>query len=96
MKEKLNNTQSRQIEAQVKALFLDYDGTISPLNVSRTESRDLPENLAILRQISSIIPVAIITTKDLAFVVERTPFAHAWAGLGGLEIKVNDDVTAEP
>ena len=97
MKERLNNTRrSRQIEAQVKALFLDYDGTISPLNVSRTESRVLPENMAILRQISSIIPIAIITTKDLAFVVERTPFARAWAGLGVLEIKINDDVTTEP
>jgi hypothetical protein len=52
--------------------------------------------MATLRQISSIIPVAIITTKDLAFVVERTPFARAWAGLGGLEIKINDNVTTEP
>ena len=80
----------------MKALFLDYDGTISPLNISRTESRVLPENMTILRQISSVIPIAIITTKDLAFVVKRTPFAHGWAGLGGLEIKINDDVTTEP
>lgn len=97
MRKRLNNTRrSRRIEAQVKALFLDYDGTISPLNVSRTESMVLPENMAILRQISSIIPVAIITTKDIAFVVQRTLFARAWAGLGGLEIKINDDMTTEP
>ena len=97
MKERPNSTRrSRQIETQVKALFLDYDGTISPLNVSRTESAVLPENMTILRQISTIIPVAIITTKDLAFVVERTPFARAWAGLGGLEIKINGVVTTEP
>jgi hypothetical protein len=49
--------------------------------------------MAVLYQISRRIPVAVITTKDLAFVVKRTPFAHAWVGLGGLEIKIGDVVT---
>jgi hypothetical protein len=49
--------------------------------------------MAVLHQISRRIPVAVITTKDLAFVVKRTPFAHAWVGLGGLEIKIGDVVT---
>jgi hypothetical protein len=51
--------------------------------------------MAILCQISRRIPVAVITTKDLAFVVNKTPFAHAWAGLGGLEIKIGDVTTKD-
>ena len=77
----------------MQALFLDYDGTISPLSVLRSESKVSSENMAVLHQISRRIPVAVITTKDLAFVVKRTPFAHAWVGLGGLEIKIGDVVT---
>jgi hypothetical protein len=37
--------------------------------------------------------VAVITTKDLSFVVKRTPFAYAWVGLGGLEIKIGNMIT---
>lgn len=45
--------------------------------------------MEVLHKISQRIPVAIITTKDLSFVVRRTPFAHAWSGLGGLEMKIS-------
>jgi trehalose-phosphatase len=88
-----NNHRGHQTEAHVQAIFLDYDGTISPLNVLRFESKVSSENMAVLHQISRRIPVAIITTKDLEFVIKRTPFAHAWVGLGGLEIKIGDVVT---
>lgn len=71
----------------VKALFLDYDGTISPIDASESNSNMLQQNEAILQKISQEIPVAIITTKDLPFIVRRTPFAHAWAGIAGLETK---------
>jgi HAD superfamily hydrolase (TIGR01484 family) len=77
----------------VKALFSDYDGTLSPINVSRSESAVPPKLEAVLRRISQRIPVAIITTKDLQFVAQRTPFAQAWATLGGLEITTNDVTT---
>lgn len=72
---------------KIEGLFLDYDGTISPLDVSRQESRVPRETEAVLRKIKQLIPVGIITTKDLSFVLPRTPFAHAWCAIAGLEIK---------
>ena len=88
MKKSLNG--GRDPEVQVHAVFLDYDGTISPINVPRSQSKVSPENLSILNQIKALIPVAIISTKDLTFIMKRTPFAHAWAGLGGLETRIGD------
>jgi len=92
-KRRSNDSMGLQTEVEVRALCLDYDGTISPLSVPRSESRVLPESMTVLNQISRRIPVAVITSKDLLFVVERTPFAHAWFGLGGLEMKMGDVVT---
>ncbi len=78
---------------RVKALFTDYDGTISPINVSRSDSAVPSKITPVLHEISLRIPVAVITTKSLNFVVKRTPFAHAWAALGGLEIKADEGIT---
>ena len=88
-----NRSRRRHVKILVKALFLDYDGTISPLNVSVSESMVPSENMKVLRQISRRIPVVVLTTKDLSFVVKRTPFAHAWSSLGGLEMKIGNAVT---
>ena len=77
-------------EVQVKAIFLDYDGTVAPLNVSRSESAVSADRLSILNRISAKISIAVISTKDLTFLVKRTPFAHGWSGLGGLETKIGD------
>ena len=78
---------------RVKALFTDYDGTISPINVSRSDSAVPSKIMAVLCEISLRIPVVVVTTKDLSFVVKRTPFAHAWAALGGLEIRTDGVIT---
>jgi hydroxymethylpyrimidine pyrophosphatase-like HAD family hydrolase len=79
-------------EMTVKCLFLDYDGTISPLLVSRTESKVPEKTCTALMQISKQIPIVIITTKDPSFVIPRTPFAHAWSTIGGLENKIRDKI----
>jgi trehalose-phosphatase len=71
----------------VKALFLDYDGTISSIDASKSNSTMLSANKAVLQKISKRIPIAVITTKDLSFIMGRTQFAHAWAGIAGLEMK---------
>jgi trehalose-phosphatase len=76
----------------VKCLSSDYDGTISPVNVSRVESRVPLETRVMLRQIGSFLPVLIITMKDLHFVMPRTPFAYAWSAIGGLEMRIGKRV----
>jgi trehalose-phosphatase len=86
----------KNAETVVKALFLDYDGTISRINVPLSESRVPSEVLVVLNVIRKRIPVAVITTKALDFVVDRTPFACAWSALGGLETKVGDVTVKAP
>jgi len=76
----------------IKCLSSDYDGTISPLDVSRSESHVPLETRVMLRQISRLMPISIITMKDLPFVMPRTPFAHAWSAIGGLEMQVGKRV----
>lgn len=72
----------------VRCLVTDYDGTISPIHVARSESYVPLETRVVLQQISKSIPVSIITTKDLHFITSRTPFARAWSAIGGLETRV--------
>ncbi len=96
-KNKKRRTNPKDIQGtSVKALFADYDGTLSSINVARSESAVPKKTMTAIQKISQHIPVAIITTKDLTFVVKRTPFAQAWAALGGLEIRVNGATTKVP
>jgi HAD superfamily hydrolase (TIGR01484 family) len=83
-------------ETVVAALFTDYDGTISPINVSLLESRVPQKIMFALNRIREHIPVAVITTKSLEFVVARTPFACAWSALGGLETRIGEVIYRAP
>ncbi len=77
---------------KVEGLFLDYDGTISPINVPRQESRVPQEIEATLYRIKQLIPVGIITTKDLSFILPRASFASVWCTIAGLEMKIGNTV----
>jgi hypothetical protein len=46
--------------------------------------------MLVLNRIRGHIPVAVITTKSLEFVIPRTPFACAWSALGGLETRIGE------
>jgi HAD superfamily hydrolase (TIGR01484 family) len=76
----------------VKSLFLDYDGTIGPLNASRSHSQVPTETRMTLQRISMHIPIIIVSTKDLSFLIPRTPFAHAWCAIGGIERKIGNTI----
>jgi len=74
----------------VGAIFTDYDGTIASARAARPASK-VPLRLArVLERLAARLPLAIITSKDYAFVYPRTRFAHAWACLAGLEIVLKD------
>jgi HAD superfamily hydrolase (TIGR01484 family) len=79
-------------QIKVEGLFLDYDGTISPLNVPREKSKVPEETEAILHRIRPLIPIGITTTKDMSFIVPKTPFASSWCAIGGLEIKIGERI----
>lgn len=76
---------------KVAALFTDYDGTIAPMGVSRSESSVPPSLLTELTRLSKVMPVAVITSKDIGFVRPRTPFASAWACAMGMEVVLAND-----
>lgn len=76
----------------MNCLSSDYDGTISPIDISRIESRVPMQTRVMLRQISDLLPISIITMKDLPFIMPRTPFAQAWSAIGGLETRIGKRV----
>lgn len=69
------------------ALFTDFDGTLVPPEmVRRDPSLPLELDLA-LRELSRKIPLAVVTTKDCAFVEPRVPYARAYACINGIEVR---------
>jgi len=86
---KKQQDKARPQEISVNCLSSDYDGTISPLDISRIESRIPLQTRVTLRQISNVMPISIITMKDLHFIIPRTPFAQAWSAIGGLEMRTD-------
>ncbi len=80
----------------ISALFLDFDGTISCAEAPMETAQPTPLIKKTLRKIAKKTPVAMVTTKDMQFIRERTPFAWAWAAVGGLEIRIGERVLKSP
>ena len=81
---------------KVEALFLDYDGTIAPMGVPRSESRVLRSVGRELRRIVRETPVCVVTAKDFDFTHGRCGFATGWACAAGLDIRLADGRTLRP
>jgi len=87
-KQKNENGETAHRRMKVECLSSDYDGTISPIDASRSESHVPLDTRVMLREISRLMPMSIISMKDLSFIMPRTPFAHAWSAMGGLEMQI--------
>lgn len=86
----------RRCHLKIAAIFSDYDGTLAPEDVPLESSRVPKEIEEPLRALAKSIPVAIVTSKDYAFVRSRTDFASAWACVSGLEIVLPDGRSFAP
>ncbi len=81
---------------RIGVLFSDYDGTLAPSDVSRDASSIPEPTLSRLVELSSRIPIAVITSKDYGFIEPRTrAFARAWACASGLDIRLRGNGTKE-
>ena len=78
----------RQAAGRRLALFLDYDGTLTPI-VERPEDAVLaPESRAVLERLARRYPTAIVSGRDLADVRERVGLAElTYAGCHGFDIE---------
>jgi len=77
---------------KIQALFSDFDGTLSPLELRREDAYMPPRLKRLLTKASTKIKLGIVTTKDLTFIKERVPFAHGIAATCGLEMQIGDRI----
>ena len=75
---------------KIQALFSDFDGTLSPLELRREDAYIPPRLKRLLTRASKTVKLGIVTTKDLSFIKERVPFAHGIAATCGLEMQIGD------
>jgi HAD superfamily hydrolase (TIGR01484 family) len=80
---------------QVNAIFSDYDGTLCALELPREDAFISPRLRRVLIKASKQTKLGIVTTKDLAFVKDRVPFAHGFAATCGLEMQVGDEMVVD-
>jgi HAD superfamily hydrolase (TIGR01484 family) len=78
----------------VNALLSDYDGTLCPTASVRGSSSvggTIPQELEqLLSSISKRIPICIISSKDFAFLHERTRFANILSCVLGIESVIHN------
>jgi HAD superfamily hydrolase (TIGR01484 family) len=77
---------------KISAIFSDYDGTLSPLELRREDAVLSPMLRRLLTKVSKRITLGIITTKDLSFVRDRVPFAHGISASCGLELQIGEKI----
>jgi HAD superfamily hydrolase (TIGR01484 family) len=75
---------------KISAIFSDYDGTLSQLELRREAAILSPILRRLLTKVSKHVTLGIVSTKDLSFIRERVPFAHGISASCGLEMQVGE------
>ena len=75
---------------KIQALFSDFDGTLSPLELRREDAFVPPRLKRLLTKAGKTVKLGIVTTKDLGFIKERVPFAEGISATCGLEMQVGE------
>jgi HAD superfamily hydrolase (TIGR01484 family) len=71
---------------RISAIISDYDGTLCPTASMSSEDKKIPPDLlSVLWNISTKIPVSVVSSKDLQFLRKKIPFARIVSSLMGLE-----------
>lgn len=86
---KLSRYEENQIKMKLAGAFFDWDGTLSPVRRSKKRNRTLPTVKSALRRLKKKMPVGIISMKDLPSILDKISSLTAYAGIGGLECRIN-------
>jgi trehalose-6-phosphatase len=71
-------------------ILFDFDGTLSPLDVSRAAARVRDDVAAVLGELVGRYVVGVVSSKDCGFLLGRVPPLHGYACVNGLEVLVGD------
>ncbi len=84
---------ARRIGTVRPAVFLDYDGTLTPI-VARPEMATLPDETAtVLRELAGRCPVAILSGRDLTDLRGMVPLdGLVYAGSHGFDVDAPEDL----
>lgn len=71
---------SRRLLSERGAVFLDYDGTLTPIVDDPRDAVLAPEARALLQDLSRLVPVGVISGRDLDDVRARVGIDGIWYG----------------
>jgi hypothetical protein len=60
------------MQIRISAILFDYDGTLSPTRIIRSNTESIPKQLeGILWGIANSLPVCIVSSKDYHFIENK-------------------------
>ncbi len=71
-------------------ILFDFDGTLSPLDVSRDVARVRDDVAAVFGELVKRYVVGVVSSKDCSFLLSRVPSLQGYACVDGLEVLVGD------
>ncbi len=74
----------------VIGIFFDFDGTLSPLKISREEAGIRSELVKVLTELSGKYVLVVASSKDCHFLLSKAPIFHSYICVNGLEILAKD------